>query len=234
MCILDVACPLRSRGSWREHFELSNAGGSCTVALGEMNIPNVSNGYEAIALEYISARSRIGVEVVRKWARSIPKESAVLDLGCGNGVPITQTLIEERLHVYGVDASPRMIAAFQFQFPNVAVECITVEKSDFFHRSFDAVIAWGLMFLLTPESQRVLVRKVSRALVTGGRFLFTAPKSACEWLDMLTGLKSVSLGEAEYCRILNAEGLIVTSQEEDDGGNHYYFAEKREVGEHDR
>jgi cyclopropane fatty-acyl-phospholipid synthase-like methyltransferase len=76
--------------------------------------------------------------------------------------------------VYGLDASTSMIAAFRAQFPAAQTECSMVEDSRFFDRTFDGVIAWGLIFLLAPDAQSLLIRKVSRALNSGGRFLFTA------------------------------------------------------------
>lgn len=185
-----------------------------------------SNGYELVAQRFMATRSNMGEEQVRTWARSLPPHATVLDLGCGNGVPLAQALLEEGVVLCGIDASPSMIAAFRHRFPNVAAECNAVEASDLFRRTFDGVMAWGLMFLLNPESQGLVVRKVSRALVPGGRFLFTAPEQACEWRDVLTGLESVSLGAEAYCRMLSAEGLTVIGQEQDDGDNHYYLAAK--------
>jgi 2-polyprenyl-3-methyl-5-hydroxy-6-metoxy-1,4-benzoquinol methylase len=64
-----------------------------------------------------------------------------LDLGCGPGVPISETLIEGGFDVYGIDASVTMVAAFQSRFPTNVVQCAAVEDSDFFGRSFDAVVA---------------------------------------------------------------------------------------------
>ena len=186
-----------------------------------------ANGYELMARTFMLRRSDIGQDVVRTWARTMPPGAIVLDLGCGHGVPISQALVEEELVVYGIDASPAMIAGFRHRFPNAATECAGVEASCFFDRAFDGVVAWGLMFLLAPEIQGMVVRKVSQALVPGGKFLFTSPEQACAWPDALTGLKSVSLGAEEYCRILAAEGLTVIAQERDAGDNHYYLAAKK-------
>jgi SAM-dependent methyltransferase len=187
-----------------------------------------SNGYEALAREFIRGRSRssVGVATVRHWAKTLSPSAAVLDLGCGSGVPIAQAIVDEGLTVYGVDASPSMIAAFQAAFPEAAAECRSVEESEFFRRSFDAVVAWGLMFLLPPVVQAKLIAKVSRALKPGGKFLFTSPHQLCEWADNLTGQKSQSLGSAEYRRLLAANGLIVQNETEDEGDNNYYFAVK--------
>jgi hypothetical protein len=53
-------------------------------------------------------------------------------------------------------------------------ECAAVEDSDFFGRTFDAVVAVGLFFLLDAGIQRRLVAKVAAVLQSGGRLLFTA------------------------------------------------------------
>jgi SAM-dependent methyltransferase len=195
-------------------------------------IPNefadASNGYESVASRFMSCRSqsKVGVDIVRDWARCLPPGAVILDLGCGNGRPVSQIFFDERFTVYGLDASASMIAAFRARFPGAHAECSMIEDSDFFDRTFDGVVAWGLIFLLTLEAQSLLIRKVSRALNRGGMFLFTSPKQACEWSDALTGRKSVSLGLEAYHRILIAEGLRPVGERQDEGDNHYYLALK--------
>lgn len=129
-------------------------------------------------------------------------------------------------HVYGIDASPAMIAAFRSRFPNMPAECATVETSRFFDRTFDAVIAWGMLFLLSPESQALVLEKAAKALRAGGQLLFTAPEQRCEWLDNLTGRPSISLGAKEYQYLLAVNGMTAVGESEDEGQNHYYFAVK--------
>jgi len=187
-----------------------------------------SNGYESVAGRFMSHRSqsRVGVDTVREWAKCLPRGAVILDLGCGNGRPVSQVFFDEGFTVYGLDASASMIAAFRAQFPSAQAECSMIEDSDFFDRTLDAVVAWGLIFLLTPEAQSLLIRKVSRVLNRGGKFLFTSPKRVCEWSDALTGRKSVSLGLEAYHRILIAEGLTPVGERQDEGDNHYYLALK--------
>ena len=91
----------------------------------------------------------------------------VLDLGCGHGVPISQTLIQHGCAVYGVDASPRLVAAFREKFPDVPVVCEAIKDSSFFDRLFDGAVAWGVMFLLPIDVQARVIASVSRALNTG-------------------------------------------------------------------
>lgn len=182
-----------------------------------------SNGYEAIASEFTARRqSHIGVATVRTWAQLLPRGASVLDLGCGHGVPISMVLIEDHFTVYGVDASPRLTAAFRDRFPQAHVACEAVEDSRFFDRTFEAVIAVGLMFLLSPEAQLRLIAKVADALEAGGRFLFTSPPQPCTWNDALTGRPSQSLGADAYKAALFNAGLTLVAEHVDEGGNHYY------------
>jgi hypothetical protein len=119
-----------------------------------------------------------------------------------------------------------MVAAFRARFPLAPAECIAAEDLHFFGRPFDGAVAWGLMFLLAPAAQSRLIRKVSRALKAGGRFLFTAPRQVCQWPDNLTGRTSISLGAEAYRRVLAGAGLVLVGEDDDEGENHYYFAAK--------
>jgi SAM-dependent methyltransferase len=188
-----------------------------------------SNGYEQLAETFIRARDRrIGEAKVREWSKQLPAGCSILDLGCGHGVPIAEALINEGFAVYGVDASPRLINAFRGRFPKAQAECSAVEDSEFFHRTFDGVIAWGLIFLLSADVQAVVIGRVARALRPGGRFLFTSPREPVTWLDALTERMSISLGVEKYEQILRAEGLTLVGESSDEGDNHYYFALKPE------
>ena len=191
-----------------------------------------SNGYEAISNDFLprrgSARSiGIGVREVRSWAGTLPRSGSVIDLGCGPGFPITSVLVDEGLHVFGVDAAPSLAAAFQRNLPGTPILCEAVQVSRLFDRSFDAVLAWGLMFLLKAEEQHRLVQRFAEILVPNGRLLFTSPAQPVVWKDAMTGMESVSLGAEEYRKLLGAAGISVESEYEDEGENHYFDAFKR-------
>jgi cyclopropane fatty-acyl-phospholipid synthase-like methyltransferase len=186
-----------------------------------------SNGYEEAAEVFMSSRNPgTGAATVREWSQALPPGSSVLDLGCGHGVPISQVLIEVGLNVYGVDASAKLIAAFRKRFPHAQAECSAAEDSEFFRRTFDGVVAWGMMFLLPADVQGTVIRKVAGTLNPGDKFLFTSPKEPITWRDALTGRKSISLGAESYQQILRTEGLVLVGEQLDEGGNHYYLVSK--------
>ena len=188
-----------------------------------------SNGYERVASQFLAGRGRapstaVGAARVREWARTLPTGAAVLDLGCGSGLPITRVLVDEGLNVYAIDAAASMVEAFRHNFPQLRVECEAVEDSLFFQRTFDGVVAWGLMFLLPPDKQRSVIRRIAGALAPAGRLLFTAPAEPVTWNDAMTGLESRSLGAQEYRSVLSSAGLSVIREYDDEGQNYYYDA----------
>ena len=186
-----------------------------------------SNGYEAIAEAFTRARRpHIGPKTVLEWAKRLQPGASVLDIGCGNGVPISKALLDEGFAVHGMDASETLVAEFRKRFPEATIECSSVEDSTFFNRTFDAVVAWGLMFILPAEVQRTVIGKVGHALNRQGQFLFTSPREACSWTDGMTGLPSISLGHQVYAEELAANGLALIGNDEDEGQNYYYFATK--------
>ncbi len=185
-----------------------------------------SNGYQRIAEIYIAGRGRavngIGSSTARAWARTFSIGSAILDLGCGTGIPVTKILLEAGLKAYAVDASTKMIEDFKQNFPNVPVACESVERSAFFDRTFDGIIAVGLMFLLPEENQRALISKIAAALDPGGKLVFTAPLDKHQWKDIMTEQLSWSLGAERYRELIAAAGLSIGEEYRDEGGNHYF------------
>ncbi|WP_020653010.1 class I SAM-dependent methyltransferase [Massilia niastensis] len=183
-----------------------------------------SGGWEAIAAEFLAARSDIGSGVVRRWATHLPPGADVVDIGCGSGAPISLALVEEGFTVFGIDASPTLLSAFRRRFPEAPAACEAVQGSTFFGRKFDGAVAVGLMFLLAEDDQRKLIDSVGTALKPGGRFLFSAPRAPCAWKDLQTGRPSRSLGEATYRRLLAGAGMRLMNSYVDEGDNHYVDA----------
>ncbi len=185
---------------------------------------DASNGWDEIAEQFIALRSTVGASTVRAWCKALPDDSAVLDLGCGSGLPISGVLSEAGCKVYGIDASPRLVDAFRRHFPQHQAACEAAETSSFFGMQFDGVVAIGLLFLLAPAQQREVIARVSAALKPDGRFLFSAPVQQAEWMDLMTGHQSISLGDTAYQAALQDAGLRVAAEYMDEGGNHYYDA----------
>lgn len=186
-----------------------------------------SAGWEAVSDRFMAIRSQIGAAFVRTWAKDcLPPSSAILDIGCGSGVPIAQSLVSVGFSVWGVDASPSLISAFRQNLPDMPAVCEPAQDSCFFDRKFVAVISIGLIFLLGEQDQRRLLTSVANVMELGGRFLFSAPREVCRWNDTLTRRASMSLGADAYAAHLTGVGLRLNDCRSDEGGNNYYEAVK--------
>jgi len=183
-----------------------------------------SRGWNAIADRFMDARSEIGVGTVRRWAGLLPPGADIVDIGCGSGVPISAALDSDGFRVFGIDASPALVAEFRRRLPAAEVACEAAETSCLFHRMFDAAVAIGLMFLLPADDQHRVIERVGSALKPGGRFLFSAPRQSCTWRDILTGEPSLSLGEDGYRSALEKMGMTLCGHYVDEGENHYFDA----------
>ncbi len=184
-------------------------------------------GWEAIADRFVAIRSGVGASLMRAWAEEhLLGGAPIVDVGCGSGVPIARALADGGFAVWGIDASPSLIAAFRRNVPEAPAICEPAQDSILFGRSFAGAVSIGLIFLLDPADQHRLIARLADALEPGGRFLFSAPREACEWRDTLTDQRSISLGALEYTRLLDRAGLRLDRCHLDEGGNHYYDAVK--------
>jgi SAM-dependent methyltransferase len=107
----------------------------------------------------------------------IPEGGRVLDLGCGCGVPVSRELAT-RYDVTGVDLSPVQIARARRLVPGARFLCADMAEIDFEPRSFEAAVAFFSLINLPLPEQPVVIERVSRWLVPGGRLLAIVGKWA--------------------------------------------------------
>ena len=189
-----------------------------------------SNGWDAIAPAFLADLGRfppVGIAVVRRWAARFGPGDAILDLACGPGTERSEVLRDRGCLLFAIDASPKLLAAYRARIPGARTACEAAERTEFFGRPFDGVLAWGLLFLLPADAQAEVVRRVAAALRPGGGFLFTAPAQAGEWNDLSTGRKSLSLGRDAYLGLLSGAGRELVAEHDDEGFNHYFEAVRR-------
>ena len=185
--------------------------------------------YDLIAEWYSAARRpEIGVPDLTAFARRLPPKTRVLDLGCGDGVPVSRLLTREGFGVVALDSSPAMIARYRVNVPNVPTRCERIQEARFVSGSFGAVVAWGVLFHLTETEQRNAVQSVSDWLRPGGRFLFTSGAVAGVREGEMGGVafQYVSLGVHGYREALRSAGMRLRSERRDRWDNHVYVAEK--------
>jgi len=191
--------------------------------------PSQMREYDQIAEWYTRARNpEVGVCELAALARAIPPRARVLDLGCGDGVPVSQFLIQEGFDVVALDSSPEMIARYRANFPSVSARRDRVQDVRFAPGSFDAVVAWGVLFHLSASEQEAAIERVSAWLKPDGWFLFTSGDVSGVTEGQMKGvtLQYVSLGVGTYRDSLLEAGLLLADEHSDPWGNHVYVARK--------
>ncbi|PVV24190.1 MAG: hypothetical protein B6D78_01875 [gamma proteobacterium symbiont of Ctena orbiculata] len=189
---------------------------------------DAASAYEQHAHNFLRGRNRssIGAGIIRQWAHTLPRGAEVIEIACGGGYPVTTELVDAGVKLWAIDSSPTLVSEFHARFAEIPIRCEKVQDSDFFERTFDGVIAVGLLFLLPEFEQAEVISRVANILVPGGRFLFMAPIEGGTWRDMNTGIKCVSLGRKRYEDILEESGLRILATRVDRGKNNYYETEK--------
>src|ERR1700681_3524079 len=97
--------------------------------------------YDLIADWYASERvattDSSGVPEVMALASSIRPGGRVLDIGCGNGVPLTKALLASGHRVVGLDSATNMLRRFRGNCPETPAVKGIVQACPFAASSFD-------------------------------------------------------------------------------------------------
>jgi len=132
--------------------------------------------YDLLAWLMLFGRERVFREKMVDLACIQPGES-VLDVGCGTGTLAiaTKRRVGPTGTVYGIDASPEMIARATKKARKAGVEVIfkngVVEALPFPDTQFDAVLSSLMLHHLPSKARRVCASEIRRVLKPGGRML---------------------------------------------------------------
>lgn len=121
----------------------------------------------------------------------VPAQAAVLDLGCGNGIPTTKLLAESGRRLTGVDISPIQIARARALVPQAHFICADMTELRFAPDSFAAIVSFYAIIHIPLAEQPTLFSSLYRWLEPGGYVMATVGADA--W----TGTEANWLGVAD-------------------------------------
>ena len=188
--------------------------------------------YDLIADWYASERvDQTGVPEALALVRTLPPGARVLDIGCGNGLPITKTLVAAGVQVVGIDSAAKMLTRFRLNLPATHAVRAVAQTLPFADATFDGAVAWGVMFHLPQAEEIEVIASVARVLKPGGSFLFTAGDIVDDSGDHIGIMDGVefhyySFTTDGYRRVLVDHGLQLIDFHKDNGENGYYLAAK--------
>jgi cyclopropane fatty-acyl-phospholipid synthase-like methyltransferase len=139
----------------------------------------VAAGYDACAAAYEEARGEALQPEIKWLKKQLPNQAAVLDIGCGCGLPVTRELAK-RFVVTGVDISAEQIRRARRHVRHATFLHCDILALDFPLESFDAVTAFYVIFHLPLGDQARLFKNIRGWLKPGGYLLATLSNEAQE------------------------------------------------------
>lgn len=145
-----------------------------------------------------------------RFCDRLPVGAAVLDIGCGSGLPIARELIRRGFDVTGVDGTPTMLALFRRNLPDASAHLVDMRLLAL-GRRFAGLLAWDSFFHLSPEDQRAMFSRFEAHAAPRAVLMFTSGDSEGRAIGELEGdpLYHGSLGPEEYRFLLDAIGFEV-------------------------
>ncbi|NHJ46369.1 MAG: methyltransferase domain-containing protein [Asgard group archaeon] len=134
----------------------------------------VRKGYNIAAEGYLDKRNESLEEMnfMPEFCSLIPKESLVLDLGCGAGIPFTSYL-SERFDVIGIDISDKQIELAKKNVPKATFIRKDMTELDFDDNYFGGILAYFSIIHIPREEHQSLFVNLYRILQPNGVALFT-------------------------------------------------------------
>lgn len=180
----------------------------------------VEHGYDALSYHYRADDAGDGQYApwLAALHRRLPGAAAVLDLGCGCGVPAARFLAAAGHHVTGVDISAVQVERARRLVPTGTFLRADATRVDLPPGSFDAIIClYALIHLPLPEQPR-LIGRIFTWLRPGGWLLATVGDSAWtgtedNWLGGPAAMWWSHADAATYRSWLREAGLLVTAED---------------------
>jgi 2-polyprenyl-3-methyl-5-hydroxy-6-metoxy-1,4-benzoquinol methylase len=140
----------------------------------------VRRGYDALSYHYRSDDAEDGQYApwLAKLHRRLPPAAAVLDLGCGCGVPVARYLAEAGHRVTGVDISEVQIERARHLVPTGTFLCADATRLILSPTSFDAVVLLYALIHIPLADQPPLLDRIVSWLRPGGWLLATTGHEA--------------------------------------------------------
>ena len=148
----------------------------------------------------------------------LPPAAAVLDLGCGCGVPVARTLAGAGHHVTGVDFSEVQVGRARALVPAATFIQADVTQAEFADDSFDAIVSLYTLIHIPVAAQPGLLRRAGRWLRPSGRLLVTTGYDAWTgsdpgWLGGRTPMYWSQADAAASRGWIRDAGLVITGEE---------------------
>lgn len=181
----------------------------------------IRQGYDQMAKDYLADRARLkSARYVQKLLKYLPKNSTVLDLGCGAGVPVDDILLKARHNVIGIDISTEQIKLARINCPRGQYLIGDIgELAEGQYQVPAVVMLYALFHLPRTDHERIL-RVIASNLTRGGMLLVSFGDRPFEGEHKLYGqtMWSSQWGTARNRQMVEEAGFRTILEEMDMSG----------------
>ncbi len=181
----------------------------------------VARGYNQMALTYLAARGRLkSGKYVQKLLQYLPKQSTILDLGCGAGVPVDDILLKAGHEVVGIDISSEQVKLARQNCPQGQYMVGDIRDLAVGEYQVRAVVSFYTIFHIPRNEQGNILKTVASFLPKGGMLLLTMGDREFEGMHQLHGtpMWSSQYGTMKNKAMIEAAGFTIMLDEMDMGG----------------
>jgi len=187
----------------------------------------VRKGYNEIAPHFSVFRSQFSNEQELDFLCSLlPEKAKILDVGCGNGIPVVRYLIRKGYSVTGVDISEKMLELARTNVPEAEYYKYDMNDLDFEDSSFHGITALYSIFHVPKEKHFRIFQNFYRMLKPGGVAFFCVGHQ--EGDDLSTFLGDIEMfwsnnQPEKTIELVKAAGFNVIFEEVLDRGDELQF-----------
>ena len=114
-----------------------------------------------------------GMDYVTRFSKLIERGKTILDVGCGDGLPVDAYLVKQDLAVNGIDASERMIELARRNVPEGFYEVkdmLDLKEGEY---CVDGIVSLRAMLHIPHARYRALLKNFASFMPNGGALLLT-------------------------------------------------------------
>lgn len=181
----------------------------------------IKQSYDQMVEAYANERHQLRSDkYLRDFEQLLPKQGSVLDLGCGNGVPVAEYLIKRGFLVTGIDISSEQIKRAKQNCPRGEFILGDLEELQMGEYFVDGVVSFYTIFHLPRTNHLRILKTINSFLPIGGALLITMGDRDFEGFHSLYGEKmwSSHYGPAKNVELVQKAGFEIILDEIDTSG----------------
>lgn len=172
--------------------------------------------YESLGKKYLDYRQALKSDTyVKMFLRKLGKNSSVLDVGCGVGIPVDDVLTKAGHEVMGIDLSPSLIKLARKNVLGASYQVFDMRNLSFGEYEVYGLVCLYAIFHIPRSEHKKMIETFASFLPVGGWMLISMGDRAYEGEHEMYGLVSYSSqwGSVENRRIVESVGFRIDFEE---------------------